>query len=108
LVDAVLLLAGQRLPLSQPLPPRDNYAMLCRSDKRPDCEVFAWTLRQPLPILPIPLGAPDADVLVDLGAVFEAAYARGRYARSLPYGKPPRAPMKREDRRWSTERSEGK
>jgi hypothetical protein len=108
LVELDLLLGGRRLPLSKPLPPGDYYAMLSRSDKRPDCEVFAWTLRQALPVLPIPLRDPDADVLIDLGAVFKTAYGRGRYARSLPYSKPPRAPMKKTDKQWATERSKGK
>jgi hypothetical protein len=82
--------------------------MVSRSDKRPDCEVYAWQLRDPLPAIPIPLRNPDPDVLIDLGAVFDAAYARGRYARSLPYGKPPRARMKKADKQWVMERSRGK
>ena len=106
LVELDLLLGGRRLPLSKPLPAGDYYAMISRSDKRPNCEVYAWALHEPLPPIPIPLRNPDPDVLVDMGRVFETAYARGRYGRSLPYGKPPRAPMKREDKRWATERSE--
>jgi hypothetical protein len=108
LVELDLLLGGRRLPLSKPLPPGDYYDMLARSDKRPDCEVFAWTLRQPLPILPIPLRDPDPDVLIDLGAVFKTAYGRGRYARSLPYGKLPRASMKTADKQWAMETSKRK
>jgi hypothetical protein len=42
-------------------------------------------LRQPLPAIPIPLLPPDADVWVDLAAVFRTTYQRGRYARSLDY-----------------------
>src|SRR5713226_3523984 len=69
LVELDLLIGGRRLPLSEPLPPGDYYAMISRSDQRPDCEVYAWRLRDPLPAIPIPLRNPDPDVLIDLGAV---------------------------------------
>ena len=35
----------------------------------------------------------DPDVAVDLQAVFRQTYERGRYARSLRYGRPPVAPV---------------
>jgi Protein of unknown function (DUF4058) len=108
LVELDLLIGGRRLPLSEALPPGDYYAMVSRSDKRPDCEVYAWNLRDPLPAVPIPLRNPDPDVHIDLGAVFEAAYTRGRYGRILPYGKPPQAPLKKADKQWAAERSRGK
>jgi hypothetical protein len=47
-------------------------------------------------------------VLIDLGRVFDAACTRGRYARSLPYGKPPRAALKKADKQWAVERSRRK
>ena len=102
LVELDLLLAGKRLPLSQPLPAADYYALLSLADDRPNCEVFHWTVRQPLPTIPIPLRAPDADVQVDLGEVFRTTYERGRYARSLAYSEPPVAPLQKEDQGWAT------
>lgn len=85
LFELDLLLGGERLPMRGDLPPGDYYALISRFDRRPACEVFAWTVRQTLPILPIPLTAPDPDVFVDLQAVFTTTYDRGRYARSLDY-----------------------
>ena len=80
LFELDLLLGGQRLPLQDPLPPGDYYAMISRGNRRPDCEVYAWIMGQPLPILPIPLQAPDPDILLDFREVYEATYKRGRYA----------------------------
>ena len=57
-------------------------------ERRPDCEVYAWTLRDPLPRIPIPLLALDPDVVLDLGAVFATAYERGRYVRLIDYAAP--------------------
>jgi hypothetical protein len=105
LVAVDLLIGGRRLPLAQPLPAGDYYVMISRSNNRPNCEVYPWTVRQAMPPIPIPLRNPDPDVQVDLGQVFDAACARGRYAPSLPYHKPPRARLKKEDKQWDSERA---
>jgi hypothetical protein len=100
LVELDLLVGGNRLPLASPLPAADYYAFLSRSDQRPNCAVYAWSVHQPLPVVPIPLRAPDADILVDLGKVFQKTFERGRYARSLRYGQPLPAPLNDRDAQW--------
>lgn len=102
LVGLDLLVGGKRLPLSKPLPRADYYALISRAEDRPNCAVYHWDLRDPLPIIPIPLRAPDADILSDLGKVFRETYERGRYARSLFYKQPPAAPLSRKDAQWAT------
>lgn len=107
LVELDLLLGGRRLPLKDELPPGDYYALVSRADRRPDCNVYAWTLRDRLPGIPIPLLPPDPDVWIDLAAVFATTYERGRYARSLDYAAPPAVPLPEPTRRWVTERARG-
>jgi hypothetical protein len=104
LVEPDLLLSGQRLPMREPLPPGDFYALVSRAGFRPDCQVYAWSIHHPLPAIPLPLMPPDADVWVDLAAVFNLTYERGRYARSLDYGSPLPHSLKAEDRSWAMER----
>lgn len=103
LFELDLLLGGERLPFERPLPPGDYYAFVSRADRRPDCDVYAWRVTDPLPILPVPLRAPDPDVLIDLGAVMATTYERGRYARSLDYASPLKTPATAETRRWIEE-----
>ena len=55
LVELDLLRAGTRLPTVEPLPPGACYAYVSRADRRPQVEVYAWTLRQSLPTIPVPL-----------------------------------------------------
>jgi hypothetical protein len=100
LVELDLLFGGGRLPLQQPLPPADYYYLVSRGDQRPDCQVYRWTLRQPLPTLPVPLRAPDADLRIDLAAVFATAYERGRFFRRLNYQGPAPAFLSEDDRQW--------
>jgi hypothetical protein len=100
LLELDLLLAGTRLPLQSPLPPGDCYAMLSRANNRPWCEVYAWSLRAQLPVLPIPLRAPDADITVSLADVFKTAYERGRYADVVDYTAKPQLPTDAETLKW--------
>ena len=100
-VELDLLLGGRRIPMQRPLPPGDYYMFVSHCERRRDCDVYAWSVRQPLPTLPIPLRSPDPAVLIDLGAVFTTAYDRGRYARSLAYAGPPPADLREVDQEWA-------
>ena len=100
LVELDFLIGGQRLPMGAPLPAGHYYALVSRADRRPNCDVYAWTVRQPLPPIPIPLRAPDPDALTDLAAVFGTAYARGFYDESINYTAPTAAPFSAQDRAW--------
>jgi hypothetical protein len=102
LVELDLLVGGRRLPLAEPLPAGDYYALVSRANNRPNCEVYAWSVRESLPTIPVPLRSPDADILLDLGKVFRATYERGRYGRSLTYGETVTASLRLDDRRWAT------
>jgi hypothetical protein len=66
LVELDLLRSGVRLPALEPLPPADYYAFVARASHRPNAEVYSWTLRQALPVIPIPLADEDPDVSLDL------------------------------------------
>lgn len=101
LVELDLLVGGLRLPVAEPLPANDYYAFVAHADRRPYCDVYSWSVHQPLPAVPIPLKAPDGEVIVELQAVFTEAFARGRYERRLPYQKPPRSRLSRADRAWA-------
>ena len=66
LVELDLLIRGQRLPMKQELPPGDFFVFVSRAERRPKCDVYGWSVRQALPRIPIPLLAPDPDVVLDL------------------------------------------
>lgn len=101
LVEIDLLLGGARLPMAEPLPPGDFFALVSRSEERPESDVYAWTIRDALPTIPIPLLRPDPDVPLDLAAGFAAAYDRGRFASLIDYSVPPTTIKKPADRAWA-------
>jgi hypothetical protein len=100
LVELDLLLGGARLPMGRPLPAGDFYAIVARADRRPAAEVYAWTLRDRLPSIPVPLLKPDKDIFVDLSDIYARSFERGRYARSIDYGAPLNVPMDAGLKQW--------
>jgi hypothetical protein len=105
LVELDLLLRGPRLPLKQRLPKAHYYAFISRSDRRPDCDVYHWTIRDPLPVIPIPLEAPDHDVAIDLQDVFTQTFRRGPFDHLVEYDKPIGLPLADEVDAWVRKRA---
>jgi hypothetical protein len=104
-VELDFLIGGHRLPMGRPLPPGDAYALVARGDRRPACEVYAWSIRRPLPAIRLPLMAPDPDLRLNLAAIYATALDQGRYARSIEYSAPLSIPLAQEDRAWAEERA---
>ena len=67
LVELDFLIDGLRPPMAGPLPPGDFYAFVSRADRRLDCDVYAWSIRQPIPPIPLPLDPPDPDLPLGSG-----------------------------------------
>ena len=59
------------------------------------------TLRQKLPVLPVPLTTDHEDVLLDLQAVFERIYNAGPFQKSIDYPMAPVPPLRPEDKLWA-------
>ncbi len=104
-VEIDLLSGGHRLPMRGPLPSGDYYAFVSRSDRRPNCDVFAWSIRRELPAIPIPLSIPDPDVLLDLRTVFALTYDGAPYGESINYSAPLELPLASEDRAWAEQQA---
>ncbi|MEZ4714251.1 MAG: DUF4058 family protein [Caldilineaceae bacterium] len=96
-----LLRKGTRPPLHSPVPEAPYYVVLSRVDRRPQAEVWPIQLSDRLPVLPVPLLAPDPDAPLDLGAVMAVVYERGGYDVQIDYQQPPPPPaLKEEESAW--------
>jgi len=104
LVEVDLLLKGPRLPLQQRLPEAHYYAFVSRGDRRPDCEVFHWTIRERLKTIPIPLEPPDPDLIIDLQEVFDLTFSRGPFDALVRYDEPVGLSLSESIRDWVQER----
>jgi len=85
------------------LPMGDYFAFGARSERRPHAEVYAWTLQQPLPTVPVPLARDDPDAALHLQTVFTSAYDRAGYDYSLDYRRPAEPPLAEADAAWVQE-----
>jgi hypothetical protein len=104
-VEINLLAAGQRPPIASRWPPGEYYALIARGRQHPRAGLIRWTPRDAMPVIPIPLVAPDPDVGLDLQQVFTKTYDEGRYVRELKYDSPPAAPLSEADREWAAEQA---
>jgi hypothetical protein len=97
-----LLRAGERPP--EVSDRSDYYALLKRGEITGPFAVWFIDLREPLPVIAVPLRPPFADVPLDLQAAFDLIYARAHYADSLDYDRAiPAPPLPPADERWVRE-----
>ena len=102
LVEIDLLLGGAPLPMKERIEPGAYYAIVARGARLPSAELYRWTVRDPLPRVPIPLREPDADILIDFAVLVDRVYDLGRYARTLRHDAPlpETTSLTPEDRAW--------
>ena len=101
-VEIDLLRGGERPPIPVPLPENADYLSYVAQATPTGWNhlVYAWTLRDPLPALPIPLLGED-QARLDLGACFAAAYDRIAADDEVDYaGNPPPPPLPKSDAAW--------
>jgi hypothetical protein len=91
ILEIDLLRRGQRPLVHARIPDSPYRVTLVRAGSS---AVHAWAIQlsEPLPVLPVPLTAPDADVLLDLGLALRSIYDRAAYDLSIDYSAPPPPP----------------
>lgn len=95
-VEIDLLRGGQRPPLPVTLP-ADYLAYVAQATPTGwDHQAYAWSLRDPLPPIPIPLLGAD-HVSLDLGACLRSAYDRIAADDDVDYAAAPPLPSLREE-----------
>jgi Protein of unknown function (DUF4058) len=88
-----------------PMPDEDRQAcdyavMVSRAEVRPDAGFWPIRLRERLPVIPIPLRAPDPNARLDIQQVLDHIYDRGGYAYYI-YDGAPEPPLRPEDAEWA-------
>ena len=101
-VEIDLLRGGTRPMLPVPVPKWADYLSYVAQATPTGWNhlAYSWTLRDPLPRLPIPLLGDD-QAQIDLGACFASAYDRLAADDEVDYGgPPPPPPLKKHDAVW--------
>jgi Protein of unknown function (DUF4058) len=94
LVEIDLLRAGKSMPATSVAKISRPYRIVVsRSEQRPEADLYAVGLQQPLPTIPVPLKAGDADLLLALQTLIAQIYEEARYEMRIDYTQPFPAPM---------------
>ncbi|MGH2544839.1 MAG: DUF4058 family protein, partial [Ardenticatenaceae bacterium] len=100
LLEVDLLRRGTR-PFTHPKIPATTYQVTLTRTRARVASMWPIQLQNKLPILPIPLHAPDPDVSLDLGEAIRTIYDEAAYDLSINYYDPPPPPMLSvEQERW--------
>jgi hypothetical protein len=108
-VEIDLLRAGVPSVTDPPLHPGSDYRVLVsQGDQRMQTRYWPIGVRQPLPVIAIPLRGKDPEVPLDLGAVFRTVYDRAAYDVTVDYRKAPEPPLEGDDAKWARELLRGR
>jgi hypothetical protein len=105
LLEIDLIRRGKRAwELEEQKLPSSAYLVLLTRSEQSYTEVWPIQLREPLPILPVPLCEPDPDVPLDLQQALTTIYEESDYDRTIDYDSPPPRPnFDEEETAWVEE-----
>jgi hypothetical protein len=99
LVEIDLRRGGARPTLPE-LPTCDYYALVSRYEDRPELAMWPIRLHEPLPVIEVPLTAPDPPVSLDLQALLQRIYDAADYGKYI-YSQEPQPPLVSDDAAWA-------
>ena len=99
LVEVDLLRGGGPMPAPD-RPECDYSVVVSRAERRPEADFWPIRLREPLPVIPVPLRSPDRDATLDLQELLHRVYDAGRYAHYVYEGRP-KPPLLPEEEEWA-------
>jgi Protein of unknown function (DUF4058) len=99
-VEIDFLQGGRRTDYTSHAKTGDCFYSVARYPRSGQVEVYAWSLKDKLPTLPIPLKAPDKDLAINFAKVFQQTFTLGRYRNRLRYGEYA-PPVKAEHQPWA-------
>ncbi len=100
LVEIDLLRGGKPFPISSKNL-GDYRILICRGDSRPQGDLYAFSLHQPIPTVPIPLMPREVEPMLNLKTLLDRVYAKGRYHLVIDYTDSLQPALSQNDHQWS-------
>lgn len=106
LVEVDLLRGGRAVTVAarRPVPEASRatyHACAVRAGRTHVVEYYAIPLRERMPKIRVPLRTGDPDAFLDLQAILDETYKKGRYKDRVDYGRRPRPPLELDDAAWA-------
>jgi hypothetical protein len=101
-IEIDLLRAGEPFPFRVQDDAQSDYRIIVsRAPDRPQAAVYLFTIRNPIPDMPVPLQPGDVEPVVALNRLVHDVYERAGYDLTLDYQQPPPPPqMRAQDVQW--------
>lgn len=100
LIEIDLLRSGKPMPIQGRI--IGNYRILVsREERRPRADLYPFTIREEIPLFPLPLKSEDTPVVVELQTLFSEVYDQARFDLSIDYTREPVPALKSEDAAWA-------
>jgi Protein of unknown function (DUF4058) len=103
LVEIDLLRSWEPMPILNSAIQSDYRVLVSRSDRRPFAELYAFNLRDSLPVFPLPLREEDVEPIVNLPELLAGIYDRAGYDYRIDYDRDPVPSLSEENRVWAKE-----
>jgi hypothetical protein len=100
LVEIDLLRSGTRVPVDH-TPDGDYFVYLTEAAEYAAVSVWVFTVRDPFPVIPIPL-PPHPPLALDLRPPFDQTYEEANYGPQLDYTAPPVPALRPADAEWAS------
>ncbi|MEG4503380.1 DUF4058 family protein [Microcoleus sp. F6_B4] len=101
LVEIDLLRSGKPMPILGVTQRTDYRILVSRGSQLPQAELYAFSVRDRIPCLRVPLQPSDAEPELDLQAVLMSVYNQARFDLAIDYCQETRPPLKAADREWA-------
>ena len=98
-IEIDLLRGGEPMPMVGGMRP-DYRILISRSPERPKAQLYAFSLRQPIPAVPIPLRSREPEPLLEIQPLLHHVYDKARFELAIAYGQPPSPKLSNEDWQW--------
>jgi hypothetical protein len=96
LIEIDLLRTGESLPIAGATK-SDYHVLVSRSQMRPGADLYAFNLRDQIPVFPLPLEIGDRELPINLEVLLDQVYEEAALDLAIHYTCPPRVKLRDED-----------
>jgi len=100
LIEIDLLRAHPPMPMTGSQA-SDYRLLVSRYEHRPRAALYPFSVREPIPVFPVPLRPGEPEPQVDLKPLLDGIYERASYARRVNYRQPPEPRLTESDAAWA-------
>jgi hypothetical protein len=100
LIEIDLLRSGKPMQILSEIPQTDYRILVARKNRRPQAQLYGFSIRQEIPKFLLPLESGDTELLVDLQSLLVEVYEQAGFDLAIDYTLEPVPSLKKEDKVW--------